>query len=87
MSLKITTELTVQPGSGQTQEQAEAEFVQLFRAYLTTKDSAFQKDYGPEAWGGWTGPRAIAVTVHDPEEPAETSPDAPSRDQRATSGH
>jgi hypothetical protein len=35
MPLTITTELTIKPGSGQTQEQAEAEFVKLFREYLT----------------------------------------------------
>ncbi|MEO3931311.1 hypothetical protein WMO79_00665 [Micrococcaceae bacterium Sec7.4] len=69
MSLTITTELTIRPGAGQTQEQAEDEFVTLFRDYLTMKDSAFQTDYGPKAWGGYEGPRVTAVTVHGPGEP------------------
>ncbi|MCB5280488.1 hypothetical protein [Arthrobacter sp. ES1] len=70
MPLTITTELTIKPGAGQTQEQAEAEFVVLFREYLTTKDSAFQADYGPEPWGGYEGPTVASVTVRGPEEPA-----------------
>ena len=73
MSLKITTELTVKPGTGQTQEEAETEFVTLFREYLTNTDSAFQKDYGPEPWGGYDGPTVTAVTVLGPDEPAETA--------------
>lgn len=68
--LTITTELTIKPGTGQTQEQAEAEFVALFRDYLTQKDSAFQTDYGPKAWGGYEGPTVAAVTVHGPSESA-----------------
>lgn len=70
MPLTITTELTIKPGAGQTQEQAEAEFVQLFRDYLTSKDSVFQTDYGPEPWGGYEGPTVAAVTVRGPNEPA-----------------
>lgn len=69
MSLTITTELTIKPGAGQTQEQAEEEFVVLFREYLTLKDSAFQADYGPKAWGGYEGQTVAAVTVHGPGEP------------------
>jgi hypothetical protein len=72
MSLTITTELTIKPGAGQTQEQAEAEFVKLFREYLTQDDSAFLADYGPNAWGGYTGPTVTTVTVHGPGEPATT---------------
>lgn len=73
VSLTITTELSIRPGAGQTQEQAEAEFVSLFRDYLTLKDSAFQKDYGPKAWGGYEGPTVAAVSVHGPEETGTTA--------------
>lgn len=73
VSLTITTELTIRPGAGQTQEQAEAEFVALFRDYLTLKDSAFQTDYGPKAWGGYEGPTVAAVTVLGPNDPATGS--------------
>jgi hypothetical protein len=69
MSLKITTELNIHPGAGQTQEEAEAEFVTLFRQYLTNKEGAFQTDYGPEPWGGYEGPTVTAVVVFDPDEP------------------
>lgn len=71
MSLIITTELTIKPGSGQTQKEAEAEFVKLFREYLTLPDSAFQADYGPEPWGGYRGPTVTAVSVHGPGEPVQ----------------
>jgi hypothetical protein len=70
MSLIITTELNVKPGTGQTQEEAEAEFVVLFREYLTQKDSAFLADYGPEPWGGYEGPTVAAVTVLGPNDRA-----------------
>lgn len=73
MSLTITTELTIKPGAGQTQEQAEAEFVTLFRDYLTQEDSAFRIDYGPKAWGGYEGPTVAEVVVRGPGEPAETA--------------
>lgn len=73
MSLTITTELTIKPGAGQTPEEAEAEFVKLFREYLTLPDSAFQTDYGPEPWGGYKGPTVISVIVHGPGEPATGS--------------
>ncbi|MET3172874.1 UNVERIFIED_ORG: hypothetical protein ABIB52_000702 [Arthrobacter sp. UYCu721] len=72
MSLKITTELTIKPGASQTQEEAEAEFVRLFRDYLTLKDSAFQTDYGPDPWGGYTGPTVTAVAVLGPDESTQT---------------
>jgi len=68
MSLAITTEFTIKPGTGQTQEQAEAEFVKLFREYLTLEDSAFQADYGPEPWGGYDGPTVASVTVRGPDD-------------------
>jgi hypothetical protein len=74
MGLAITTELTIRPGVGQTQEEAEAEFVRLFRDYLTMKGSAFQVDYGPEPWGGYEGPTVAAVVVRGPGEPAATAP-------------
>jgi hypothetical protein len=77
MSLTITTELTIKPGSGQTQEQAEAEFVKIFREYLTQDDSAFLADYGPNAWGGYEGPTVAAVIVRGPGEPATTGPADP----------
>ncbi len=73
MPLTITTELTIKPGKGQTQEEAEAEFVVLFREYLTQKDSAFLADYGPEPWGGYDGPTVAAVTVRGPNDPASRS--------------
>lgn len=76
MPLTITTELTIKPGAGQTQEQAEAEFVTLFTNYLTQKDSSFQADYGPEAWGGYEGPTVAAVTVRGPGEPSPTTTSA-----------
>jgi hypothetical protein len=69
MSLKITTQLIIQPGAGQSQEEAEAEFLTLFRSYLTNPEGAFQADYGPEAWGGYEGPTVTAVTVLGPDEP------------------
>lgn len=69
MSLKITTELNIKPGAGQTQEEAEAEFVTLFREYLTNREGAFLTDYGPEPWGGYNGPTVTAVAVFDPDEP------------------
>lgn len=76
MPLTITTELTIKPGAGQTQEQAEVEFVTLFREYLTQPDSAFQADYGPAPWGGYEGPTVSAVAVHGPGEPAPTTKSA-----------
>jgi hypothetical protein len=76
MPLTITTELTIKPGAGQNQEQAEAEFVRLFREYLTQDDGVFQTDYGPNAWGGYTGPTVADVTVRGPGE--QTPPAAPS---------
>lgn len=74
-TLTLITELTIKPGAGQTQEQAEAEFAVLFREYLTQDDSTFRADYGPEAWGGYTGPTVEAVTVRGPGDP-EGPPDA-----------
>jgi hypothetical protein len=73
MSLTITTELTIKPGVGQTQEEAEAEFVRLFREYLTQDDSAFKADYGPDAWGGYEGPTVTSVIVRGPDEPANAA--------------
>lgn len=73
-TLTITTELTIKPGAGQTQEQAEATFLVLFREYLTQDDSAFLADYGPDAWGGYEGPTVTAVTVHGPGESSTTKP-------------
>ncbi|MGY4541200.1 hypothetical protein ACVWY0_001109 [Arthrobacter sp. UYNi723] len=84
MSLKIITELTIKPGARQTQEEAEAEFVLLFRDYLTLKDSAFQADYGPDPWGGYTGPTVTAVAVLGPDEPTQTG-DSGSGNERKTS--
>lgn len=72
MGLKIITELSIKPGAGQSQEEAEAEFVRLFRDYLTLEDSAFQADYGPDPWGGYTGPTVTAVAVLGPDEPTQT---------------
>lgn len=72
MSLKIITDVAVKPGASQTQEEAEAEFVQLFREYLTSKDGAFQADYGPDPWGGYSGPTVTAVAVLGPDEPTQT---------------
>jgi len=76
MSLAITTEFTIKPGAGQTQEQAEAEFVSLFRDYLTARGGDFQTDYGPKAWGGYEGPRVTSVTVCGPaDQQAEVAVD------------
>lgn len=72
MSMKIMTELDIKPGKGQSQEEAEAEFMVLFRQYLTNKEGAFQADYGPEAWGGYDGPTVTAVRSVVPAEPAQT---------------
>jgi hypothetical protein len=74
MSVTVTTELTIKPGAGQTQEEAETEFVRLFRDYLTLKDSAFQADYGPEPWGGYQGPTVASVVVRGPDEPSHEAP-------------
>lgn len=70
MSLKIIAELTIKPGSGQTQDEAETEFVTLFREYLTNKEGAFQCDYGPTPWGGYEGPTVSALSVRGPNESA-----------------
>jgi hypothetical protein len=76
MSLTITVDLTIKPGANQSQEEAEAEFITLFRGYLTNKEGAFQSDYGPEPWGGYEGPTVTAVTVTGPDEPAGSAPKA-----------
>lgn len=39
------------------------DFIQQTREYLTEKDSPFLTDYGPGAWGGYTGPFVTAVSV------------------------
>ena len=36
---------------------------QLLAAYLTQPDSPFIADYGPDAWGGYDGPKVTAVSV------------------------
>ncbi len=38
--------LTIAPRAGQTSEDAAAEFLTLFREYLTLEDSVFRADYG-----------------------------------------
>ena len=66
--LTITVALEIKPGTSQTQAAAEAEFLTLFREYLTQTDGSFQTDYGPNPWGGYEGPTATSVTVLGPDE-------------------
>ena len=68
MTLNITVELDLKPGAHQNQAAAEAEFLTLFREYLTHKDGSFQTDYGPNPWGGYEGPTVTSVTVLSPDE-------------------
>lgn len=70
MILRMTVEVSLKPGSNQSEAKAKAEFIKLFREYLTNEEGAFQCDYGPEAWGGYEGPTVTAVTVKGPDEPA-----------------
>ncbi|WP_459793191.1 hypothetical protein [Arthrobacter sp. AD-310] len=76
-SLRMAVEVTLKPGSNQSQAEAEAEFIKLFREYLTNEEGAFQCDYGPDAWGGYDGPTVTSVEVRDPEEPAGSGPSGP----------
>lgn len=71
MTLSIKVELTIRPGNRQTQEDAEAEFVSLFRDYLANKEGTFQADYGPDAWGGYEGPTVTHVSVLCAQKSAE----------------
>jgi hypothetical protein len=61
--VKITVEIDVKPREGQTQVEADAEMERLVSAYLTNAEYPFLADYGPDAWGGWDGPFALAVRV------------------------
>lgn len=76
-SLRMTVEITLKPRNNQSQAEAEAEFIKLFREYLTNEEGAFQCDYGPDAWGGYDGPTVTSVAVRDPEEPAGSSLSGP----------
>lgn len=87
MSLIINTELTIRPGVGQSQAEAEAEFAQLFTEYLTQTDGAFQTDYGPNAWGGYDGPTVTSVIVRGPGEPANTAPSGSGNERKTTFVH
>lgn len=44
---------------------SEEEFARLFSQYLTEPEYPFIGDYGPEAWGGWVGPKMTCVVVAD----------------------
>lgn len=73
----MTVELTLKPGRNQSRAEADAEFLKLFREYLTDEEGAFQCDYGPYAWGGYEGPTVTSVTVRDPDEPAGSDRSGP----------
>lgn len=44
-------------------DQDEENFEDLFVEYLTHEDSSFIEDYGPDAWGGYDGPKVVGVQV------------------------
>ena len=63
VAVKVLVDLAIKPRAGQSQEDADAEFLTLFREYLTLPEGPFQEDYGPSAWGGYDGPFVTGVTV------------------------
>lgn len=40
------------------------EMFKLVSQYLTLTDYPFLVDYGPDAWGGYEGPRIRNISVH-----------------------
>lgn len=64
MALKVTVKLDIKPRKGQSQEDAETEFLTLFSQYLSFPQNPFMTDYGKDAWGGYDGPfvRSVEVT-------------------------
>lgn len=44
-------------------DQKDEGFETNFVEYLTGEDHPFIGDYGPEAWGGYDGPKVIGVQV------------------------
>lgn len=67
MSSTISTNvtLTIEPSEGQTNEEAAAEFLTLFKEYLQNPEGTFLTDYGEDAWGGYEGPTVSSVHVEE----------------------
>lgn len=61
----------------------EAEMAQLVAEYLTEPDSSFITDYGPEAWGGYAGPKVSRVRVSSDrlKQSADYTAPAPKNDE------
>ena len=64
-TLSTNVVMNIVPRDGQSNEEAIAEFLQLFKEYLQEPEGTFQTDYGQEAWGGYEGPFVTDVTVEE----------------------